>query len=278
MMNYYDALVRWWGWSSPSRRSSWRHCFTETLQNFMCILWYKRLAANASVITFRAKTWSFGSDSGCRQAAKLSEVPSLLQQSRISMATFHGFCSFADLFPRFGWVLCRLQELMELKKNGGCSTELDGDTNIENRVSFSGDLVTSKDWVWPRKALPRRFPRLKQLGCSGCWHWLHFQFLLKSKHLHNWSRNWGKRQHGCYNLQGCYSQAWGCRCPCCWADSLIALFLECCQVYSLYSTNLLYMFFLQENPLGDALGYLSATFLLILASCLLRMRWMKNDP
>ena len=36
---------------------------------------------------------------------------------------------------------------MELKKNGGCSIELDGDTNIENRVSFSGDLVTSKDWV-----------------------------------------------------------------------------------------------------------------------------------
>lgn len=38
--------------------------------------------------------------------------------------------------------------------------------------------------------------------------------LFKSKQLQNWSRNWGKRQHGCYNLQGCYSQAWGCPCPC----------------------------------------------------------------
>lgn len=35
---------------------------------------------------------------------------------------------------------------MELKKNGGCSIEID-DTNMENWVSFSGHLVTSKDWV-----------------------------------------------------------------------------------------------------------------------------------
>lgn len=35
------------------------------------------------VITFRPNIWTFGPDS--RQAAKLSEVPSLLQQSRIAM-------------------------------------------------------------------------------------------------------------------------------------------------------------------------------------------------
>ena len=92
------------------------------------------------VITFRANIWSFGPDG--RQAAKLSEVPSLLQQSRMAMATFR----FADFFPGFGWVCAILQELMELKKNGGCSIEID-DTNMENRVSFSGHLVTSKDWV-----------------------------------------------------------------------------------------------------------------------------------
>ena len=61
-----------------------------------------------------------------------------------------------------------------------------------------------------------------------------------------------------------------------WADSPIALFLECHQVYSLYSISVMCIYiytcsFLQENPLGDALGYLSATFLLILAPCLLRM-------
>lgn len=71
----------------------------------------------------------------------------------------------------------------------------------------------------------------------------------------------------------------------CWADSPIALFLECHQVYSLYNicSMCVYIYiytcsFLQENPLGDALGYLSATFLLILAPCLLRMGWIKNDP
>lgn len=47
------------------------------------------------VITFRANIWSFGPDG--RQAAKLSEVPSLLQQSRIAMATFP-FCGFLSSF------------------------------------------------------------------------------------------------------------------------------------------------------------------------------------
>lgn len=56
-------------------------------------------------------------------------------------------------------------------------------------------------------------------------------------------------------------------------SSLQSLFYICHMYIYIYTCS-----FLQENPLGDALGYLSATFLLILAPCLLRMGWIKNDP